>query len=210
MANSTYFDDVPVADEDPTKRRGRKKRETAHRIFRSAIDLMQQDGFDGVSIEQICERAGIARATFFQHFASKAALLSVLSDIICQKLDDELASEDLSPESRLRVIAEHLERLINEIGVIAPDMFAAFNAEPGGRFRVEEPSTGVTYRIKTVVEMGQADGSFSNQWSADDIASGLIAAWVAVARRWITQTETRDKAPLQRILDLILIGLTPR
>lgn len=207
-AQSDYFDAILVADDGSSGQRGRKKRETAHRIFTSAIDLMQKDGFDSVSIEQICKRAGIARATFFQHFASKAALLSVLSDVVCTKLDEELTPHDLSSTERLYVVAAHLECLIERLGSVGPDMLAAFSLEPGSRFHFEQPATGITQRIKVIVETGQLDGVFSKRWRPEDVAISLVASWVGTARNRITYEDQSDDGPLQNAVSLVLNGLT--
>ncbi|MEE4210964.1 MAG: TetR/AcrR family transcriptional regulator [Parvularcula sp.] len=186
---------------------GQKKQRTARRIFRAAIELMRRDGFDGVSIEQICEEAGIARATFFQHFTSKGALLEVFSDIICQRLDEELAPDDLTAVERLELVADHMQRMIDDLGAVAPDLLAAFSAEGGHRFKVDDPSTGVVHRIKTIVETGQADGALSNRWLAEDIAISLVAAWVGISRRRLQREASSAGAGLRDVLRMVLEGI---
>ena len=210
MAKSNYFDELGNAGEETAGKRGGKKRATARRIFMSAIELMQEDGFNGVSIEQICKRAEIARATFFQHFASKAALLSVFSDIVRQRIEEELAQEELAPEDQLRLIADHLQRLNDELGAIAPDMLAAFMAEPGVGFNVEDPETGVEHIIVEIVQKGQSDGRFTDQWTPEDIAISLISSWIGVARHRMIHPGGRKEKPLHKILDLFLTSLEPR
>ncbi len=208
MAQTKYFDELP--DDVAATRRGRKKRATAHRIFKSAIELMQKDGYDGVSIEQICERAEVARATFFQHFANKAALMSVFSDVVRQRIEGELAVAEMTPEEQLRFIADHLQRLTDEVGAIAPEMIAAFITEPGAGFRIDDPGTGVARLIVGIVGEGQADGVFADHWSPEDVAICLVAAWVGVGRHRLSRPGARGETPLHGVLDLVLSGLTPR
>jgi len=40
-----------------------------HEIWHAAIDLFYLQGFDEVTIDQIAERAGVSRRTFFRYFA---------------------------------------------------------------------------------------------------------------------------------------------
>lgn len=208
MMLNPYFQELVPVDGEPGP--GRKKHRTARKIFLSAIELMQVEGFDGTSVEQICQRAGIARATFFQHFSSKAALLGVFSDIVCQKLDDELAPDGLTPIERLQLVARHMQRMIDDLGAIAPDLLAAFSAEGGNRFQVDDPSTGVTKRIRGIIEAGQADGSLNDQWRSADIAISLVAAWVGASRRRLREEDPQQGADLLDVLDLFLTGIGPR
>ena len=46
-----------------------------HEIWIAAIDLFYVDGFDAVTVDQISERAGVSRRTFFRYFSSKDDLM---------------------------------------------------------------------------------------------------------------------------------------
>ncbi len=210
MLSLALLDAFPHDDGSGSGRRGRKKRATAQGIFHAAIELMQVDGFDRVSIKQICERADVARATFFQHFANKAALMSVVSDIVCQRLDDDLVRENLTPKDQLRLVADHIQLLIKELGVVAPDIISAYMAEPESEFRVDDPSTGVTSRVLNIIEKGQVDGSFSISQPAENVAISLVAAWVGVSRRIVSPGGSDNTQALHGVLDVFLNGISPR
>jgi TetR/AcrR family transcriptional regulator, regulator of mycofactocin system len=45
---------------------------TRGRIERAALDLFTRRGFEGVTIDEVAEVAGISRRTFFRYFATKA------------------------------------------------------------------------------------------------------------------------------------------
>ncbi|GMA25998.1 TetR family transcriptional regulator [Luteimicrobium album] len=51
--------------------RERKKRATRRALIASAQELVGERGLDGATIEDICERAGVARRTFFNYFDTK-------------------------------------------------------------------------------------------------------------------------------------------
>jgi TetR/AcrR family transcriptional regulator, cholesterol catabolism regulator len=61
-------------------RRERKKDETRHRIFHAAIDLFRERGFENTTVDDITERADVARGTFFNYFPRKDAVLAFLSE----------------------------------------------------------------------------------------------------------------------------------
>ncbi len=51
--------------------RERKRRETTRALISLARQATASDGLHGFTIEELCERAGISRRTFFNYFASK-------------------------------------------------------------------------------------------------------------------------------------------
>ena len=51
--------------------RARKKRETARRIDRAALDLFERDGFDATTVDAIAAAADISPRTFFHYFPTK-------------------------------------------------------------------------------------------------------------------------------------------
>src|SRR5438045_2586133 len=57
-------------------RRDRRKRETRERILEAAIASFLEQGYEETTIDAIAERADVARATVFNHYADKGAFLS--------------------------------------------------------------------------------------------------------------------------------------
>ena len=53
--------------------RYRKKLKARLAVERSALELVIERGYDGVTVEDICARAEISKKTFFNYFSSKAA-----------------------------------------------------------------------------------------------------------------------------------------
>lgn len=53
----------------------RRRRETADRIAEAATTLFAERGFAATTVTAICERADVARQTFFNHFPSKQDLI---------------------------------------------------------------------------------------------------------------------------------------
>ncbi len=62
-------------------RRERKKDETRTRIFKAAVQLFREKGFEATTIDDITERADVAKGTFFNYFPRKEAVLGYLSEV---------------------------------------------------------------------------------------------------------------------------------
>lgn len=60
-------------------RRERKKEETRRRIFEVAVALFREKGFEATTVDEITEKADVARGTFFNYFPKKESVLTYLS-----------------------------------------------------------------------------------------------------------------------------------
>lgn len=56
--------------------RERKKIKARLSIERAALELVLERGYDGTTVEDICERAEVLKKTFFNYFPSKAAVVT--------------------------------------------------------------------------------------------------------------------------------------
>jgi len=70
---------TPVAGAERS-RRERKKEATKDRIFHTACALFKQRGVDATTIDEICEKADVAKGTFFNYFPHKLAVFGYLSE----------------------------------------------------------------------------------------------------------------------------------
>jgi AcrR family transcriptional regulator len=73
--------------------RGRtaKSDETRQKITAAVAELMAEGTFHESTVEQVADRAGIARATLYQHFRSRLELV----DAICERFDENPALETI-------------------------------------------------------------------------------------------------------------------
>jgi AcrR family transcriptional regulator len=72
-------------------RRTERSDETRRKIKAAVAELMAEGRFHESTVEQVADRAGIARATLYQHFRSRLELV----DAICERFDDNPALLDI-------------------------------------------------------------------------------------------------------------------
>lgn len=63
------------ADRPQETLRERKRRETREAIERAAVSLVDELGYDGVTVAMICDRAVVSQGTFFNYFPTKDAAI---------------------------------------------------------------------------------------------------------------------------------------
>ena len=72
-----------------------RSRATRHAIVAAAEELWKTGTFDAVSVEEICQRAGVAKGTFYFYFPRKEHLLVML-----------VRARMAPPESELRALLD--------------------------------------------------------------------------------------------------------
>ena len=65
-----------MGDKIELSRQQQKSKETKERIFRAAKRILQKNGYEELSIKNICEEAGVSNGSFYHHFKTKDDLLS--------------------------------------------------------------------------------------------------------------------------------------
>lgn len=88
------------------KRPGKRERTAAH-LSATAFRLFEAQGFDAVTMEQIAAEAGVAKATLYDHFPVKEALLAHrMREDIAAGMQERAAALAAHPtfESRMRYL----------------------------------------------------------------------------------------------------------
>jgi len=95
---------ITLVEEPGPDRRSRRRAEGRQRVFRAAVDLFIERGFDATTMDDIAERADVARATVFNYFQRKTAFLDewsagrrqyALAAVRAEHLDDHPLPEVL-------------------------------------------------------------------------------------------------------------------
>lgn len=109
----------------PTKDKMDRRIQRTRQSLRTALlELIKEQGYDAISIEDITERANVGRATFYLHYKDKEDLLleefsemanekvRILSEIPfsawLQSQEDTLASKGKRPAPPLLIVFEHI------------------------------------------------------------------------------------------------------
>lgn len=119
---------------------------TRELLFTAALDLIAQNGYDGVTVTDIAETAGFSKGAFFANFESKESMLfellqrnfeneyAILNDVITSVKNGDDLSERIDDyfnllDSNLNYIGYNMQILqyANRTPPFAPAYFALFN-----------------------------------------------------------------------------------
>lgn len=67
---------------------------TAKRIQKALLDLLETKDFSNISISEICEKANINRSTFYSHYENTYDLLNETREIILKNFNDRFIADE--------------------------------------------------------------------------------------------------------------------
>lgn len=86
----------------------RRITKTRKAIYSAFLQLLNQKGYETITVQEIIDLADVGRSTFYSHYESKELLL----DELCQKLFHHLfeRAQHLSPQDYLAHIFQHFKK----------------------------------------------------------------------------------------------------
>ena len=139
-------------------RRARKKERTRQEIFGAAMELFAARGFDQVTIESICEAADVARATFFLHFPTKAALLWEWNRQVAREFRAGQVEPRGSAVAELRALVELISAKLLAQAEVMTGLLREFFATPLAASDAREQGQDLHGLVEELVRRGQARG----------------------------------------------------
>jgi AcrR family transcriptional regulator len=201
--------------------RERKKQRVREEIYNAALDLLAEQPYDKVSVDDICARAQVGRATFFRFYGTKAGLLAEFNRRLAELARTAIADHDaagspvLAPPGaahRLRLVQRTLAAYWAAAGPAPRKMALAFITE-GSIGMLADGDDAVhpdLLRLVTeIVRRGQAAGELDTRLAPDFIAWLIVTALAAATGTWLVGHEHADlDRTTADTLDVLLTGLT--
>ncbi|MDE1172510.1 MAG: TetR/AcrR family transcriptional regulator [Parvibaculaceae bacterium] len=191
-------------------RRARKKERTRHEIYHTAMELFAQRDYDGVTVEDICAGADVAKATFFAHFENKAALIQAFHEELTEEISGALASHKGTAEAALEIIIRHLAAAGQSNGPVLKKMYREFMAQPELHSKAQDANRSLIQLVVAFIEKGQAAGEFRADVPAGLAAVSLLATWGSVTASWVESVESDPREDYFAVFDLLLRGIRQR
>lgn len=196
-------------DTSKMSRRERKKQETKANILGAARHLFEEKGFEDTSIEEITEKADVAKGTFFNYFASKDVLMAGIAE---EEVEDILfyAEEELSgidsAEKRIRLLLERLlQDAIPYLHLTGRIMFSSII----NTSEYPSPFYRINILLENLVREGQQKGELTEAFSAEDIASSILGSYYGVIFKWFELGAAAGTvSELDCLLDILFRGIS--
>src|SRR6266700_8185286 len=156
------------------------------RLAQAAFDLFKERGYDDTTVDDIAERAGLGRATFFRHYRSKEDVIFPDHDRLLEQVRDRMRST--SHGTALAAVCDAVRLVLLHYldeGELARRRYALTSTVPALRDR----------EIATVARYQRLFREFIADWMgevaepaplrAELMAASVVAAHNHVLRRWL-------------------------
>ena len=194
--------------------RGPRTTATRQKLYEAAVTLIAEQGFSSTTVEEIAERAGVAKGTVYYNFASKAELFEELLRFGVELLTAELrnAEQEVSVRGGNRVDA--LDAMI-KAGLRFIDHYPAFSqlyvAELWRTNRAWQKTLMVVRGqavavVEDVLRLGVEEGEFSVEIDVKLTAAALVGMVLVAALDWKAFQPERSLEEVHGALSLLLQG----
>lgn len=163
----------------------KKSKETKEKIFRAAKEILQKEGYENLSIKNICESAGVSNGSFYHHFKTKDDLLSYYIEDQPSINPDLLAIPKDVDEAKDTIVQVYLNYVnyCKELGV----EFIAGYYNPRNQALNPASRTERSYPIVTVqnyLEKAVAAGAIRLTCDIEDIVTDIRMIVIGNAFEW--------------------------
>jgi AcrR family transcriptional regulator len=169
--------------------RARQKRRTRDRIYDAAVDLFATRSYGEVTVEEICDRAEVGRATFFRFYGSKAGLLSEFGRRLADRIEarlDVVAGEGASATDQLWAVQDEIATAWGLSATSTREMAREWirNATVADLHDGAHPPEMLAL-VADIVREGQASGEFVEGYEPDFVAWIILAALSSITAGWL-------------------------
>lgn len=190
---------------DPGNARSRRTRAA---LLAATREILEAEGFEGLSMQAVAERAGVTRRSVYLHFSTRQELVGSLFAYVSdhERLTDSLDRIWACTDARsaLDEFAEHLVRFHTRVLVIDRAADRVLGSDPdAARFR-EVIAADQRAVCRRLAEWLRREGRLGEAWSVADAADlmwGLMAPQLlerlVVGRKW---SKRRLAGHLRRVL----------
>lgn len=196
-----------------SSRRDDQTRETKRRLVSAAIELVGEVGWRRTTVEQIAERAGVAKGTFFVHFKTKEAIVLTLVQL---QVGAAMAARD-AVIAREGSVLERLAASTMTLGIQAASNIELSRAVLIASLESRDvggAADAVFGRLIVLMNNDAREGIASGALlgpDAETVVGLLMASYLGAALHCTSNPHAKPLAEvLQPLVDATLAALTPK
>ncbi len=165
-------------------RRERKKEETRRRITEASLELFHEKGFEATTVDEITERADVAKGTFFNYFPRKESVLAALSEEWMARAEEHASQHGRTASERILALFGGVAESYGQDRGLAR-MLLRVSME---RMVCPEPDvsrTGLYQCVVQAVQDGQASGEFRSDLTVDSVFGVVASVFMGTLIWWV-------------------------
>lgn len=168
--------------------REKQRQETRQRIYDTAMDLFTRKGFTRVSVDDICDKIGVSKGTFYYYFKSKDQVLLeefLKIDKLNQEWIETLEKKHRSPSRILAEFAGMSFAHLNALGVKTLRIIYYSEIDPVIKKSALASSDRPLYAIiEKLIEEGREKGDMRRDLKVRNTAALWIRCYRGITYEW--------------------------
>jgi AcrR family transcriptional regulator len=168
------------------------------RVVDAAAELFAERGTDDVTMAEIAEHAGVARASVFNYFGSKHALVEAITESVLDfwvaMLDTALEDEATPTPMLIRRLCDEMAKGIESQRLLHRGVFreiARIQLGLDSGDVAQLAGFAASTRLIRLMERGQSRGELDDSLSAEALASAFHSLTNGTITNWLYQDPTR-------------------
>lgn len=187
---------------------------TRRRLYQAAVTLIAEQGFSSTTVEEIAERAGVAKGTVYYNFASKSELFEELLRYGGGLLVSRLRQAVTEAQADGGGPVEALDAVVRA-GLVFVDRYPAFSQLYVAEFWRTNRAWRQTLTlvrgqtvtlVEQVLQLGVEQKEFSSDIDVQLTAAALVGMVLVAALDWKAFQPERSLEEVHRSLSLLLTG----
>ena len=184
---------------------------TGDRFAQAAFDLFNERGFEQTTVDDIAERAGLSRATFFRHYPSKDDVIFPDHDRLLSQVRDRLRSS--SHGTALAAVSDAVRLVLLHYlheGDLARRRYALTSTVPALRDREIVSVARYQRLFREFIAEWMAGRPDYSALRAELMAAAVVSAHNHVLRRWLRGESPDPVREVDEALRQVITLFTPR
>lgn len=170
-----------------------KSKETKERIFQAAKEIIQKEGYENLSIKNICESAGVSNGSFYHHFKTKDDLLSYYIEDLPTINPDLLELPKSTADAKEAIVGVYLNYVdyCKELGVeFIAGYYNPHNQALNPTIRTERPYPIVT--VQHYLERAVEANAIQLKLTIDEIVTDIRMLVIGNVFEWAMRNGEAD------------------
>lgn len=196
-----------MATTERTKGPGRPRSQRANEaILRAAMELLADRGYDGLTMEGIAERAGVAKTTVYRRWSTRDEVLEAASESFVTEIG---VPDTGSIRGDLLALLRSARDVYSGLpGRVMPGLVAAMAQNPGLAHKVRSGFlSDRRAALRGVLERGIARGELRRDI---DLGVTLDLLGGPLMYRLLVTGQAIDSAMMNEVVDTLLAGIAAR
>jgi len=203
----------PVQAKKTVGRRKRRSEETREKIFRAALQLFAERGFNATTIESITQLADVGKGTFFNYFENKESILLEFREKQLGKIKAGISkntNSGLPPATQLYELALSLSKEMGNNPVLLQGLLTAAFSNDMLRQRMSESFFQGRQMLTGLIAQWQQRGEVRTDLDAETIAHAFQRMVFGSMVIGSLSPDDRFEENLKKMMDVFLSGVRPR